>query len=62
MSWPQDKNIEEVTRIKMQKYQQLAFETTEKKPRYAVEVVPVIIGCLGGNMEKTDKVVAKKKK
>ena len=43
----------------MQKYQLLAFETWEKRPGYAVEVVPVIIGCPGGGVEKTGKVVAK---
>ena len=59
MSCPQEKNIEEVNRTKMQQYQQLTFETREKRPGYAVEVVPVIIGCLGGSVENTGKVVAK---
>ena len=49
MSRPQEQNIEGATRTKLQKYQQLAFETTEKRRRYKVEVVPVIIGCLGGD-------------
>ena len=49
MSCPQEQNIKEATRTKLQKYQQLAFETREKRRRYKVEVVPVIIGCLGGD-------------
>ena len=59
MSCPQKKNVEEVTRNKMQKYQQLAFDTRGKRPGYAVKVALVIIGCLGGGVEKTGKVVAK---
>ena len=51
--------IEEIGRTKMQKYQQLAFETREKRPGYSVEVVSVIIGCLGGSVKKTGKVMAK---
>ena len=46
MSCRQEQNIEEATRPKLQKYQQQAFETREKR-RYRVEVVTGIIGCLG---------------
>lgn len=52
-------NIEEVTRTKLRKYQQLVFETRKKRPGYGVEVIPVIIGCMGGGVEKTSKAVAK---
>ena len=58
MSCPQEKNIDLVTRTRMQKYQQFAFETGKKKPGYAVEVVEVI-GCLGSDVGKTGKVVVK---
>ena len=58
MSCPQEQNIKEATRTKLQKYQQLAFETREKR-RYTVEVVPVIIGCLGGGVEDATRAVRK---
>ena len=56
---PQEQNIKEATRTKLQKYQQLAFKTREKRRRYTVEVVPVIIGCLGGGVEDATKAVRK---
>ena len=34
---------------KRTKYQQLAFEIRERRKEYKVVVVPIIIGCLGGN-------------
>ncbi len=52
MACPQEQNCEKTTRTKLDKYKQIAFETREKRPGYRVEVVPVIIGCLGGNMRK----------
>ena len=36
---------------KLTKYRQLAFETRERRPGYVIEVVPVIIGALGGGMK-----------
>lgn len=33
---------------KLRKYQQLAFETREKGPRFRVNVVPLVIGSFGG--------------
>ena len=59
MSSPQEQNIEEATRTKLQKYQQLTFETREKRRRYRVEVVPVIIGCVGGGVDDATRVVRK---
>ena len=35
----------------MTKYRQLAFETRERRPRHAVNVIPVIIGALGAGMK-----------
>ena len=58
MSCRQEQNIEEATRPKLQKYQQQAFETREKR-RYRVEVVPVIIGCLGGGVKDATRAVRK---
>ena len=48
MSYLQETNVEEVTRTKMQKCQQCAFETRKKRPGYAMQVLPVINGCLCG--------------
>ena len=56
---PQEQNIKEATRTKLQKYQQLAFKTREKRRRYRMKVVPVIIGCLGGGVEDATKAVRK---
>ena len=36
----------------MVKYQQLAFEMREGRVGYRVEIVPLVIGCLGGGVEK----------
>ena len=37
-------------RRKKQKYQQLAFEVRERRPGYRVEVIPIVIGCMGGGV------------
>ena len=56
---PQENNIEAKVKEKMDKYQQLAFETREKRAGYRVEVVPLIIGCLGGGIRRMCKNVQK---
>ena len=38
----------------MQKYQQLAFEIRERRVGFMVEIVPLVVGCLGGGMEKLE--------
>ena len=48
MACPSEKNIHEKMAEKRQKYQQLAFEVRERRPGYRVEVIPVVIGCMGG--------------
>ena len=35
---------------KMDKYQQLDFETREKSMEYKVEIIPLVVGCLGGGI------------
>ena len=37
---------------KLQKYQKLDFEIRVRRPGYEVTVVPIVIGCLGGWMER----------
>ena len=36
---------------KLTQYRQLAFETRKRRPRHAVNVIPVIIGAIGGGMK-----------
>ena len=48
MACPSEKNIKEKMNEKRHKYQQLAFEVRERRPGYRVEVIPVVIGCMGG--------------
>ena len=47
-----EKNVKEKHAEKLQKYQQLAFKFRERRPGYEVTVVPIVIGCLGGGMER----------
>ena len=54
MACPNEKNIGEKHREKLTKYQQLAFEMREKRPEYRVEIVPIVIGCLGGGMKQVE--------
>ena len=54
MAYPNEKNIGEKHREKLSKYQQLAFEMREKRPEYRVEIVPIVIGCLGGVMKQVE--------
>jgi hypothetical protein len=48
MACPSESRIQEKLREKLQKYQQLAFEIRERRPGYKVEVLPVVVGCMGG--------------
>ena len=54
MAYPNEKNIGEKHREKLTKYQQLAFEMREKRPEFRVEIVPIVIGCLGGGMKQVE--------
>ena len=42
-----DQNINEKIKKKLQKYQQLANKIRERRPGYDVEIIPVVIGCIG---------------
>ena len=59
MACPQEHNINDKYREKLNKYQQLIFTTREKRPGYNVEILPMIIGCLGGGMKRLQEQVAK---
>ena len=54
MACPSESRIQEKSRKELQKYQQLAFESRERRPRYKVEVLPVVVGCMGGGALKLD--------
>ena len=41
------------------KYQQLAFEVRERRQGYRVEILPIVIGCLGGGMKQVQEQVKK---
>ena len=43
----------------MQKYQQLAFETRERRVGFMFEILPFVVGCLGGGMEKLQEQIKK---
>lgn len=57
MACPSEYNVEEKHQEKLQKYQQLAFEIRERRPGYEVKILPVVIGCLGGGMERATRQV-----
>ena len=59
MACPKENNIGEKHREKLNEYQQLAFEIREKRPKYRVEIVPIVIGCLGGGMKQVESQVKK---
>ena len=50
MACPSEKDVLEKNKEKRQKYQQLAFEVRERRPGYRVEVIPIVIGCMGGGV------------
>ena len=54
MACPNEKNISEKHREKLTKYQQLAFEMRQERLEYRVEIVPIVIGCLGGGMKQVE--------
>ena len=47
MACPHDDNLKEKYSAKIAKYQQLAYELRERRPGYHVEVVPMVVGCMG---------------
>ena len=47
----QNQNIDMKQRYKLMRYQQLAFEKSERGPRYTVTIVPEIIGVLDDGMK-----------
>jgi hypothetical protein len=59
MACPHDQNVAGKHAEKMAKYQQLAFELRERRPGHRVEVIPVVVGCMGAGSEKLENQVKK---
>jgi hypothetical protein len=59
MACPHDSNVRECYGKKREKYQQLCFELRERRRGYRVEVLPLIIGCMGSGAEELTKQVRK---
>ena len=52
LACPSEYNVNEKNREKLTKYQQLAYEIRERRPVYKVEIIPLVIGCVGGGAER----------
>ena len=50
MARPQERSIQMRIKEKTDKYQQLAFETKEKRMAYKMEIIPLVEGCCGGGI------------
>ena len=59
MACPAEANMAEKRREKLQKYQQLAFKICERRVGFIVEIVSLVIGCLGGGMVKLEEQIKK---
>jgi hypothetical protein len=57
MACPHDNNVSERYISKREKYQQLCFELRERRRGYRVEVLPVVIGCMGSGAHEVAKQV-----
>ena len=53
MHAPSDQNInEKEVRGKLHKYQQLAYKIRERRPGHHVEIIPLVIECIRGGVNK----------
>ena len=51
MACPIECNVSQKTNGKLRNYSQLAYKMREKRPRYKVIIVPLVIGCLGAGVK-----------
>ena len=56
---PHDNNRKENHREKLTKYQQLALEIRERRLRFRVEILPLVIGCMGSGADDLEKQISK---
>ena len=59
MACPAEANIAEQRREKLQKYQYLSFEIRKRRVGFMVEIVPLVVGCLGGGVRKLKEQIKK---
>ena len=59
MACPQENNIEAKVKDKLDKYQQLSFETRENRAGHRVDFVPFVVGFLCGRIGRLRKNVQK---
>ena len=59
MACPQEQNIEEIRREELNKYQELAFEMRENCSGFCVEIIPMVIACLGDGINKLQQQIDK---
>ena len=52
MACPSENNVDAKHAEKLQKYQQLAFETRDRRPGYNFMIILIVIGCLGRGMRR----------
>ena len=51
MGCPNKGSKEHKREEKSRKYQHLCFELRERRKRFALNIIPTIVGCLGGGMK-----------
>ena len=51
MACPNEANRNVKGNEKIKRYEQLCFETKERRDGYTVKATPIVIGCLGGGMK-----------
>ena len=51
LACPNEVNRQIKREEKIKKYEQLCFELRERQEGYTVKVIPIVIGCLGGDMK-----------
>ena len=54
-----DQNSNKKVKEKLPKCQQLAYKTWERRPAYHVEVISVVIGCMGGGAHRLKEQIAR---
>ena len=59
MACPEEANVAQKRRRKLQKYQLLTFEIRKRRVGFVVEIVPLVVECLGGGMEKLKEQIKK---
>ena len=59
MACNRGQNIHEKVKKKLQKYQQLAYKIRERRSVYHVEIISLIIGCMGGGANKLREQIAR---